>query len=234
MAKNVLIYGGAGQLGKAVAEQFLRISSTQWSVTSVDFANSIDGARSIILQGDVEQDITNVSETFKAEEAGFDAVICVAGGWAGGGVKSHGIFAGVDKMWKFNVQSAVASSHLAANFLRPGGLVVLTGAAAALGPTPGMVAYGITKAATHHLVSSLASPGSGLPEGSSVLAILPITLDTATNRQGMPDANFDDWTPLDVVGQLLVGWAQDPAGRPASGSLIKLITKDKNTEFIPA
>jgi len=33
----------------------------------------------------------------------------------------------------------VTTAHLAVRFLKPGGLVVFTGASAALGPTPGMV-----------------------------------------------------------------------------------------------
>ena len=47
----------------------------------------------------------------------------------------------------------------------------------------GMMGYGMAKAAVHQLVKSLGSSGSGLPEGSCVLAILPVTLDTPMNRQ---------------------------------------------------
>jgi len=49
-------------------------------------------------------------------------------------------------MFEFNVQSSVAAAHIAANSLKEGGLLVLTGADAAIGPTPLMIAYGITKA----------------------------------------------------------------------------------------
>merc|ERR1712130_666776 len=108
------------------------------------------------------------------------------------------------------------------------GLLVLTGAAAATGPTPGMIAYGVTKAATHHLISSLAE--SGLPQGSAVVGILPICLDTQANREGMPTANFDDWTPLETVADLLLKWAKNE-DRPATGALVKMTTKNKETKF---
>lgn len=40
--------------------------------------------------------------------------------------------------------------------------------------TIGMIGYGMAKAAVHQLVQSLSQqPSSGLPDGSSVLAILP-------------------------------------------------------------
>lgn len=44
-------------------------------------------------------------------------------------------------MWQFNVQSSVAASHVASKLLVEGGLLVLTGANAALNATPSMIAY---------------------------------------------------------------------------------------------
>jgi dihydropteridine reductase len=52
-------------------------------------------------------------------------------------------------------------------------LLTLTGALAAQEGTPGMIGYGIAKAAVHQLVKSLAAPDSGLPNGAVVTAILP-------------------------------------------------------------
>ena len=82
-------------------------------------------------------------------------------------MKDESIFDGVDQMWNFNVQSSVASAHIATNFLKEGGLFILTGADAALRPTPTMIAYGITKAATHHLIASLVDPSGGLPKDAA-------------------------------------------------------------------
>lgn len=59
----------------------------------------------------------------------------------------------------------------------------------AVSGTPGMIGYGMAKAAVHHLVSSLSCPDSGLPKDSSVVAILPVTLDTPMNRKWMPNAD---------------------------------------------
>lgn len=53
-----------------------------------------------------------------------------------------------------------------------------------------MIGYGLAKAAVHHFIKSLANDSSGLPENSTVLAILPITLDTPSNRKWMPKADF--------------------------------------------
>lgn len=91
----------------------------------------------------------------------------------------------------------------------------------------------MAKAAVHHLTKSLAGKDSGLPSNSTVLAILPITLDTPMNRKWMPNADFSTWTPLEYVADLFVKWAKGD-DRPTSGSLVQLVTKDSKTSLIPA
>ena len=100
-----------------------------------------------------------------------------------------------------------------------------------------MLGYGMAKAATHHLVKSLAFEDglvagfSGVAFPCNINAILPGVLDTATNREGMPDADFSTWTPLGDVATELVDWASDPSRRPANGSLVQLSTADGRTTF---
>lgn len=160
---SCLVYGGAGQLGDAIVRMF---NENGFDTYSADFRDSEVAKVSVCLTGDVQNDVDKVAEKLTNSNASLDVVVCAAGGWAGGDIKSKDILAGVDKMYKFNIQSAVACSHLASHYLKEGGLLVLTGAAAATGPTPGMIAYGITKSATHHLIASLSE--SGLPKDARV------------------------------------------------------------------
>ena len=91
----------------------------------------------------------------------LDAVMCVAGGWAGGNAASAGrppppptvlmmiqvcipvinydldLVKNCDLMWKQSVWTSVVAAGIAARHLREGGLLVLTGAKAALEGTPG-------------------------------------------------------------------------------------------------
>ena len=168
-------------------------------------------------------------------------MFCAAGGWAGGAIdvaSTDEFVANVDRMLSFNLMSALQTSRIAARTLMPGGLLVkrvnwsvplvlivlqvLTGAAAALGPTGGMVAYGVTKAATHHLIRSLVADFE--KQGRTVLGLLPVTLDTPSNRSGMPNADFSSWTPLSFVARQVLEWALADR-RPASGSLHKIVTE---------
>ena len=173
---------------------------------------------------------SSVREVLSGEKV--DAVLCVAGGWAGGNAAHKDFVSNTELMVKQSLWSSVIASKLAAEFLTDGGLLGLTGAKAALDSTPGMIGYGITKAAVHHLTKSLASPDAGLPAQASVLAILPVTLDTPMNRKWMPKADTSTWTSLDFVAEQLFAWSSGTEGRPATGSLVQLITKDGKTELV--
>ena len=57
-----------------------------------------------------------------------------------------------DLMWKQSVWSSLITARLAAKFLAEDSLVVLPGAQPAqAGGTPGMIGYGMAKAAVHQL-----------------------------------------------------------------------------------
>lgn len=135
-------------------------------------------------------------------------------------------------MWKQSVWSSTISAALGAKHLKTDGLLVLPGAKPALGGTAGMMGYGMAKAAVHQLTKSLGDPKSGLPEKASALALLPITLDTPMNRKWMPKADTTTWTSLEFVANLLHGWASEPGKRPATGSLVQLVTKNNETELV--
>ena len=78
---------------------------------------------------------SKVEEALNGEKV--DAIICVAGGWAGGNAASKALVKNADLMWKQSVWSSVIASHLASNHLKENGLLVLTGAHPALQGTAG-------------------------------------------------------------------------------------------------
>ena len=136
-----------------------------------------------------------------------------------------------DLMWKQSVWSSAITARLAAKYLTADGLVVLPGAEPAQAGTPGMIGYGMAKAAVHQLTKSMASDPS-LPAGTRVYATLPITLDTPMNRKFMPDADTTTWTPLSFIAQLMYKWASDRSSRPEkNGSLVVLKTTNGVTEL---
>nr|XP_045593727.1 dihydropteridine reductase-like [Procambarus clarkii] len=136
-------------------------------------------------------------------------------------------------MWSQSVWSSTITAQAASRFLKEGGLVSLPGAQPAINGTPGMIGYGMAKAAVHQLTKSLGEEKSGLPQGATAVALLPVTLDTPMNRKWMSSADFSTWTSLEFVAELLHKWTTG-SDRPASGSLVQLITKDNKTDLVVA
>jgi len=230
---RVIIYGGRGALGATCVGYF---KARNWWVGSIDLAPNGDADLNILVTSggtlpDQEEEVLK-SLTPALEGLKLDAVICVAGGWAGGNAIKD-LSKTSDLMWRQSVWSSMISASIAAHFLKDGGLLTLTGANAALQATPGMIGYGLAKAAVHHLTKSLAGEGSGLPPNAICAAILPITLDTPMNRKWMPTADFSTWTSLEFVAELFWKWSTNQ-DRPANGSLLQLVTKESKTSAILA
>ncbi|RWS29742.1 hypothetical protein B4U80_07181 [Leptotrombidium deliense] len=222
----------SGSLVELVTEN----GKTNLWVASVDTTASDEANESVIIKNldcwtTQETEVVGGVNTILNGEK-LDAIICVAGGWAGGSAANRDFIKNSDLMVKQSLWSSAIAAKIASEHLKEGGLLTLTGAKAALDATPGMIGYGFAKAAVHHLTKSLAAEKSGLPKDGSVLAILPVTLDTPMNRKFMPKADFNSWTPLEFVANLTYKWATKTEERPKSGSLVQLITDKGETNLL--
>lgn len=233
VAGRVVVYGGKGALG---AKCVSHLKAANFWVACIDLVENSEADVNVAVKTNenfVQQEasiVSAVGDALNGEK--LDGIFCVAGGWAGGNATTD-LAKTSETMWQQSVCSSVIAATLAAKYLKDGGVLQLTGAKAALDGTPGMIGYGLAKAAVHHLTKSLAQKDSGLPSNSTVLSILPVTLDTPMNRKWMADADFSTWTPLEFVADLFVKWTKGDE-RPSSGSLIQLVTKDSKTSLIPA
>ncbi|KAE9555821.1 hypothetical protein FO519_001035 [Halicephalobus sp. NKZ332] len=209
---RVLIYGGKGALGSAVLDHFK--SKGFWTL-NVDLVKN-DAADANVVVDPTACWITQEAHVLKEVESALgdnrlDAVLCVAGGWAGGNAASPDFIKNADLMWKQSVWSSTISARIGSKFLKEGGLIQLTGAAAALDGTSGMIGYGLAKAAVHQLTKSLSDPQAA--------------------GKWMSKADFSTWTSLTFVADLLHKWTTDKGDRPPSGSLLKLTTLGSQTNI---
>jgi dihydropteridine reductase len=62
-----------------------------------------------------------------------------------------------------------------------------------------MLAYSIAKTGVHSLALNL-SQSNVLPPETTVITILPETIDTPANRLAMPSANFEEWANPRQIG----------------------------------
>ena len=109
----------------------------------------------------------------------------------------------------------------------------MIGASAALSPTPGMLGYGSAKSAAHHYLRSL---GPGMRESSDITAVgvLPLMLDTPANRAMLDrggeieeDGKYSKMVKPMHIANEIGEWIKNPRLRPHSGSLVKVIAKNR-------
>lgn len=231
---SCLVVGGGGALGRATVEGF---AQSGWDCTSVDFVPNEHAKWMVLLQaGEAFPAAARrvVEELLVAQPAGFGAIVHAGGGWAGSDPGDEQFPESLDFLWDVNVKSAALAGHIAGSMLQSGGNLTLTGAAAAHpadGGTAGMCAYGMTKAATHHMMESLVSSGKLGRDGGSIHTILPKTMATPANLAAMPDAATEEWhSPADIAAAI-VGWAAGTLAPPMNGAYVDINTVGGHTSF---
>lgn len=218
--RSVIVTGGFGALGRAVAQAFRDNGD---KVARIDFAPSAPDANPGGLDlGSV--DLTDAAqaaaavERVKAELGGVDVLVNVAGGftWETVGDAAPATFA---RMFAMNATTCVTMTSAALPVLREtaGAAIVNIGAGSALVAGAGMGAYAASKQAVHKLTESLAAELAG--SDCTVNAVLPSIIDTPVNRADMPDADYAQWVQPASLAKVIVFLAS-PAARTISGALI--------------
>jgi len=220
MARSVIVTGGFGVLGQAVAEAFAAAGD---KVARIDFAPSpakpITGSLDI---GGV--DLTDAAATSAALDkvaaayGGIDVLVNVAGGFTwetleGGSIDSWA------RMQSMNLISNATITKLALPHLQKSsaGRIINIGAGAAVKAAMGMGAYAASKAGVHRLTEALAEE---LADSTvTVNAILPSIIDTPTNRKDMPDADFSQWVQPGAIADV-ISFLASPGARAITGALI--------------
>jgi NAD(P)-dependent dehydrogenase (short-subunit alcohol dehydrogenase family) len=221
--RTVIVTGGLGVLGKAVAHRF---EQDRWQIAVLDRVRADgppDSSGKRLLLGDV--DLTDASAADAAlrrinERFGrIDCVVNVAGGfrWE---LLDGGDLATFDRMYSLNLRTAVATAKAALPYLKASGAgrIINVGAgAAAARAGAGMAAYTASKAGVHKFTESLADELKDA--GVTVNAVLPGIIDTPQNRTDMPNADTSRWVqPADIAEVVL--FLASPQARSVTGALI--------------
>lgn len=220
MARSIIVTGGFGVLGQAVAQAF---AAQGGRVARIDYATAahtpLDGALDI---GGV--DLTDAAGTKDAlaqvvtAHGGIDVLVNVAGGFAWETLES-GSLATFAKMHAMNLVTAATITQLALPELKksPAGRIVNIGAGGAVKAATGMGAYAASKSGVHRFTEALADELTGTSVTAN--AILPSIIDTPTNRADMPDSDFSSWVSPEAAAKVIVLLASEEAGA-ISGALI--------------
>jgi len=227
LQKQVVVVTGAfGSLGMAVARHFA-VRGAQLALFDLSQHPPADlqrdlGAKHLFIGG---VDLGDVESSRRAMAAaamrfgGIDVLVNVAGGfqWQ---TLLEGSVETWDQLYRMNLRTAVVSCKVALPALieRGRGSIINIGAGAAAGRAgAGMGAYVASKAGVQKLTESLAEELKD--HGITVNAILPSIIDTARNREDMPDADFTRWVKPEAIAEVAAFLASD-AARAVTGAAI--------------
>lgn len=215
--QRVVITGGSGALGAAVAKAFLAeghkvalVDRGQAQLRPETGAPAFGGF-----------DLADAGAARSAFEAaagamgGADVLVNVAGAFTFQ-MLAEADPAVWDRMFAANLKTCANMCRAALGRLAAGGAIVNVGAAAADRAGPGMAPYAASKAAVARLTESLAAELGGRIR---VNAVLPLILDTPQNRAAMPDADPAGWTTPEAVADVIVFLASDRS-RAINGALV--------------
>ena len=218
--KIVVIAGGTGGLGNAVSRAFLdedaKVIVTYRKEEEFAALKLGAGAKASALEG-FALDVTDEGATSEfvgrvlSQHGRVDALVNTVGGYAGGVTLWELETKVFDAMLSLNLRSGytLARAVVPAMLKQKLGAIVNVAAKAALDHGAGASAYAASKAAAVAMMDSLAADVKGT--GVRVNSILPSIIDTAVNRQAMPDANFRAWPKPEEIAQVILFLCSDNA-----------------------
>jgi len=222
----VLVAGGTGGLGAAVARAFLaegaRVVVTyrqaaEYEALRAEFGSGaaadasrarLDGRRVDVTD---EAQALALLQAIAAEHGPLDALVNAVGGYAGGAPLWELDGAAFERLLALNLRAAyvLARAAMPAMTARGRGVWINVAAKAGVEPTRGAAVYSASKAAVLALADALAAEVAGT--GVRVNSVLPSIIDTPANRRAMPDADPAGWPKPDEIARVILFLCSDDA-----------------------
>ncbi len=227
--RHVVVTGGTGALGAAVAEALIAegaICHIPWRDPAEAERFPYRDSKQVKLLGPIELSDEEAVGRLYASVPSLWASIHIAGGFAFGPVAKT-TKADLMKLVDTNLVSAFLCSAAAVNAIAPtgqGGRIVNVAARPALEwrSGAGMGAYTATKAAVAAFTVALAEEVA--KENILVNAVAPSIMDTPANRASMPDAKYDKWPKVAEVAAT-IAFLASPENKVTRGAIVPVYGK---------
>ena len=211
--KSVLIAGGTGALGRAIALAFLEESAyvivTYRRQEEFVALNKTAAATGLSLEG-YQVDVTDegavrrLTEQLLASHGRIDVLVNAVGGYAGGQPLWETDSKTFDQMFALNLRSGyvLCRAIVPVMLKQRSGAILNVSSRTALDHAAGAAAYAASKAAAVAMIDSLAADLKGT--GIRVNSVLPSIIDTDANRKAMPKADFTKWPKPEEIARVIL------------------------------
>lgn len=208
--KVVLITGGTGALGRAVAQTFGTLNATTVVTYIIDEEREDVKAKIKTIAELVKADITKedqakklVSQVINTYDR-IDVLVNVVGGYLGGKTVAELDETEWDKMMSMNLKSAfLISKHVIPLMVSAKhGKMVHISSRTGLKSDGYDSAYSASKSGLIRLVESISEEVK--EHNINVNCILPSTIDTEANRKAMPNSDFSKWVKTEDLAKVVL------------------------------
>jgi NAD(P)-dependent dehydrogenase (short-subunit alcohol dehydrogenase family) len=225
--RNVVITGGTGALGAAVADTLLKAGAAcvipyRHDKEAQGFAHRDHKQVKLVAVNDLS-DETDVGRLYGGVSPLW-ASIHIAGGFVGGSVAETDK-ASLMGMLDANLISCFLCCRAAVKAMAgKRGRIVNVASRQALEwrAGAGMAAYSVSKAGVAALTTILGEEAA--KDGILVNAVAPSIMDTPANRAAMPKADFDKWPKVEEVAAT-VAFLASPDNRVTRGGIVPVYGK---------
>ena len=208
MEKTIVITGGTGGLGTALARRLIyedcRLAMTYLVPEEAErFEKEIDvdEDRLLLLRVDTTnaEAVNTLMKDVADQWGNIHAVCSLVGGWAGGRDVEETDDVRFERMLDLNLRSAFYTVRAAIPYLKETGWgrIVLVGSRGAVDFPTGQAAFNIAKAGVAALARSVAQELDGTGVTANVL--IPSVIDTPTTRESLPYADYVNWPTPDEI-----------------------------------
>jgi NAD(P)-dependent dehydrogenase (short-subunit alcohol dehydrogenase family) len=206
--KTVIVTGASGNLGQAVVKKFLDenyyVAGTIIPNDPVKITIENKNFETVIVDLLHEEGSQQFVESVTARHNNIEAAILTVGGFAMGKIADTKT-SDIGKQFKLNFETAynVAKPVFNQMMKQDSGRIFLIGSrpGSDMHNSKGMIAYGMAKSLIFRLAELLNDEAKG--HNVVTCVIVPSTIDTPQNRQGMPDADFNKWVKAEAIADVI-------------------------------
>ena len=225
--KVVVVTGGTGYLGSSVCKAFAEAGATVVAVYLLDreipyFEKVLGtlGKNVTLLKANVPEagEMDRVAKEILTRLKRIDVLVNTVGGYMAGPLEETSS-EDFDRAIALNLKSAFLASKAVVPSMRAakGGAIVSVSSEAALQGDEESFLYSASKSGVNRLTESLARELKSV--NVRVNCITPRIMDTPSNREAMPKANFAKWVKTDQVARVIRWLCSDDAA-PITGAAI--------------
>lgn len=220
----VLVTGASGSLGTATVERFHDAGATvcmsaRHPPEDDEAAALLDANRVHFYAADFTDEVAveQVFDSVLDDHGRLDALCSLIGAWRGGTSIDETGTDEFDFLFDVNLKTMfLAAKHAVPHLRESDGNLVTVSSRSSLEGGEGDGAYRAAKAGVRLLTETVAEENRGRLRAN---AVMPSIIDTAANREMLPDADYQSWPTPDEIARTILFLCSDAASATSGAAV---------------